>query len=139
MSDRSGGLKKRYIAGGVIILVFIVIGGYSFLSTSVEYSTFTKAQNTNRKVQVNGKWVREREAVYEAKSNTFSFWMADDDNRIEKVLFQGPKPNNFDIATSVVVRGKFQNGVFVASELLTKCPSKYESREGRHPDSVRVR
>jgi cytochrome c-type biogenesis protein CcmE len=73
-------------------------------------------------------------------ANTFSFYMKDDQQRIAKVVFAGAKPNNFDIATSVVAKGRFKNGDFHASEVLTKCPSKYEAnaKSGTHPDSVKV-
>ncbi len=131
-------MKKRYIIGGVIIVIFIAIGGYSFLNSSVEYSTFAKAEKSGRKVQVTGKWVKDKPTDYDSKANTFSFYIADEDNRVEKVVLRGPKPNNFDIATSVVVRGTFDSGAFQASDVLTKCPSKYEAMEGQHPDSVKA-
>jgi cytochrome c-type biogenesis protein CcmE len=38
----------------------------------------------------------------------------------------------------VVAKGRYQDGVFHASEVLTKCPSKYEGNpEGLHPDEVK--
>jgi cytochrome c-type biogenesis protein CcmE len=45
-----------------------------------------------------------------------------------KVMYKGAIPNNFESSTSVVVTGKYTNGVFRASDILTKCPSKYESQ-----------
>jgi cytochrome c-type biogenesis protein CcmE len=32
------------------------------------------------------------------------------------------------MAESVVVKGRYENGVFTSSEILTKCPSKYEAK-----------
>jgi cytochrome c-type biogenesis protein CcmE len=52
--------------------------------------------------------------------------MKDDGNRVAKVVLDGGKPNNFELATSVVAKGKLVNGEFHATEVLTKCPSKYE-------------
>ena len=41
------------------------------------------------------------------------------------VLFRGSVPDLFRKGRDVVVVGRLSNGVFVASELSTKCPSKY--------------
>ena len=38
-------------------------------------------------------------------------------------------PGNFDQAKSVVLKGKTENGVFVAEQMLVKCPSKYQGVE----------
>jgi len=46
---------------------------------------------------------------------------------VEKVVFDGAKPNNFEIANAVVVKGRYEEGYFHANEILTKCPSKYEA------------
>ncbi len=133
-------MKKRYIFGGIIIIVFLAIGGYSFLNSTVEYATIRKAEESGKKVQVNGKCVKEMGSDFDAKTNTFTFYIRDDEQRIAKVEYAGAKPNNFDIATSVVAKGRYENGSFHASEVLTKCPSKYEAnaKDGQHPDSVKV-
>jgi cytochrome c-type biogenesis protein CcmE len=131
-------MKKRYIIGGIIIVVFLGVGAYSFLNSSVEYATFSKAETSGKKVQVTGKCVRDMGSNYDSKSNAFSFYLKDDEQRIAKVIFTGAKPNNFDIATSVVAKGKYADGAFHASEVLTKCPSKYEGN-AQHPDSIKVK
>ena len=41
------------------------------------------------------------------------------------VLFRGSKPDLFAKGREVVASGELRNGVFVASSLSTKCPSKY--------------
>jgi cytochrome c-type biogenesis protein CcmE len=130
-------MKRRYIFGGIIVVVFLAVGAYSFLNTSIEYATIAKAESTGKKVQVTGKWVQEMESSYDPKSNTFTFHMRDEDNRIAKVVFTGAKPNNFDIATSVVAKGRYKDGCFHATEVLTKCPSRYEGNpEGEHPADI---
>ncbi|MCB2204973.1 cytochrome c maturation protein CcmE [bacterium] len=132
-------MKKRYLAGGVIIAVFLVIGGLSFLNSSVEYATLSKAETSGKKVQVTGKWVQDMSTHYDTHNNTFTFYMRDEDERIAQVVLDGAKPNNFDIATSVVAKGRYEDGVFHASEVLTKCPSKYEENPegGDHPEGIR--
>jgi cytochrome c-type biogenesis protein CcmE len=41
------------------------------------------------------------------------------------VLFRGTVPDLFKSGRDVVVDGRLTNGVFVADNLVTKCPSKY--------------
>jgi cytochrome c-type biogenesis protein CcmE len=43
-----------------------------------------------------------------------------------KIVYTGMVPGNFDQATSVVVRGKYSDSLFIADQLLVKCPSKYQ-------------
>ncbi len=45
------------------------------------------------------------------------------------VVYPQPKPENFDNATSVEAVGQYRNGVFYASNLLVKCPSKYNDKK----------
>ena len=76
---------------------------------------------------------------YDAAANTFTFYLKDEENRVAKVVLTGAKPNNFDIATSVVAKGRYKEGCFRAESVLTKCPSKYEGNpEGKHPDNVKA-
>ena len=44
------------------------------------------------------------------------------------VTYQGTVPDAFKEGIEVVVEGKYNNGTFWASNILTKCPSKYESK-----------
>ena len=52
--------------------------------------------------------------------------MKDEIGEVIQVEYQGARPNNFDIAESIVVKGLFEDKQFIANEILTKCPSKYE-------------
>jgi cytochrome c-type biogenesis protein CcmE len=80
-----------------------------------------------RTVEVKGQWVKGMESKFDGATNTFSFYMVDDFNNEMKVVLDGAKPNNFDVAEAVVAKGKMKDGYFHAKEVLTKCPSKYEA------------
>ena len=54
--------------------------------------------------------------------------MVDENNNEMKVVLDGARPNNFDVADAIVAKGKIENGYFHAKEVLTKCPSKYEGQ-----------
>ncbi|MBS1538778.1 MAG: cytochrome c maturation protein CcmE [Bacteroidetes bacterium] len=119
-------MKPRYIIGIIVIIAGLGFAAYSLNSSKIEYTNLSSAEATGRKVQVKGVWVKEKGADYNNTSNIFSFTMKDDSQKEVKVLFQGARPNNFEIAESIVVKGRFEGGEFHASEVLTKCPSKYE-------------
>ena len=119
-------MKLKVIIGVVIIVVFVIFGAYSFLQSNVEYTDFAHAKATTKKVQVKGTWLQDQKAEYIPTSNQFVFYMLDDKNTPMKVVLDGAKPNNFEVATSIVVKGRCKDGYFHATEILTKCPSKYE-------------
>ena len=123
-------MKPRYIIGGAIIVVFVGIAAFSLDSSKIEYTNLQYAQKTGKRVQVKGVWYKENGSEYDSQNNMFSFTMRDDNNQTVKVIHHGPRPNNFDIAESIVVKGRMENGVMVADHILTKCPSKYEGQNG---------
>ncbi|MDH7515201.1 MAG: cytochrome c maturation protein CcmE [Bacteroidota bacterium] len=129
--------KRRYLIGGLVIVVSLVIGGYAFLRGSVKYATFGEAERSGKRVQVAGTWIRERGSVYDPRTNTFAFSMRDGENREAEIVLHGPKPNNFDLAENLVVKGRFENGTFHATQVLTKCPSKYTGEPSPgHPEGI---
>jgi len=119
-------MKTKIIVGGIVVAIGIILGAVNFLESNVEYMDFTGAEQSQKRVQVKGEWVQEKGASFDADNVKFIFFMKDDANRVCKVVLDGAKPNNFELATSVVAKGKFVNGEFHATEVLTKCPSKYE-------------
>jgi len=57
---------------------------------------------------------------------TLSFTITDGETTLP-VVYQGVVPDTFKAGTDIVVEGKSdRQGVFHASKLITKCPSKYE-------------
>jgi cytochrome c-type biogenesis protein CcmE len=123
-------MKRRYIIGTVLIVIFLVIAIFSLVKTDIEYADFTKAKEKGgRKVQVKGQWVREKASEYQADKNEFRFFMKDEKGEEVLVVFKGAKPNNFEVASHVIATGKFEEKTFYASEILTKCPSKYEGQK----------
>ncbi|MBW7888951.1 MAG: cytochrome c maturation protein CcmE [Bacteroidetes bacterium] len=119
-------MKGKIIVAGIVIVAALIFGMVSFVESNIEYVDFSKAEHIAKKVQVKGKWNKDKESVFNAEKSQFSFYMVDDNNRECKVVLDGAKPNNFELATEIVVKGKLQDGYFHASEILTKCPSKYE-------------
>ena len=119
--------KVKSIIGIIIIVIVIAAIIPTFLQNKIEYVNFAEAKTKNKTVEVQGAWLKDKESKFE--SNKFTFYMKDKDSNEMKVVFDGARPNNFEVAEGVVVKGKVKDGVFEASEILTKCPSKYEAKE----------
>ncbi len=122
-------MKNKYIFGGIIVAVFLLIMIILLTQSNIQYENdFTKVMARDKKVKATGSWVREKSYELDKKNNTFSFYITDQSGTQMKVVYEGTIPNNFESAVSVVVTGKYQNGYFHAKEILTKCPSKYEQQ-----------
>ncbi len=119
-------MKPKVIVAIIIIVGALFFGASTFLESNIEYMDFSKAQTASKKVQVKGKWVKEKDSQFDATKSQFTFYMVDDNQQEMKVVLDGAKPNNFEMATEVVAKGRYKDGYFHANELLTKCPSKYE-------------
>ena len=122
-------MKNKYVFGGIIIAVFLLLMGYLFTQTNIEYiDDFNKVMASEKTIKATGSWVKEKSYQIDRENKTFSFVMSDDHGRQMKVIYEGAIPNNFESATSVVVTGKYEDGYFHAKDILTKCPSKYEEQ-----------
>ncbi|GAB1371234.1 cytochrome c maturation protein CcmE [Candidatus Kapaibacterium sp.] len=121
-------MKLKYIIGIAVAAAFVVIAVMSFDSNKIEYADFPKAKESGKVVQVIGSWDKTENYHYDSDKNEFVFKMIDEQGNSSKVVCQGAKPNNFDVAPMVVIKGKFEGERFHAHEVLTKCPSKYEGQ-----------
>ena len=121
-------MKTRYVVGAIVALALAVVGFFALESSSIEYADLDRAEKLGKTVQVVGTWVKEEGSSYDAESDLFTFVMEDEGGKRIPVELHGPKPNNFEIAVSVVVKGRVEDGKLNASHVLTKCPSKYEGQ-----------
>lgn len=122
-------MNKKYILGGSVIVIFLAIMFYYFTKTNISYEhDFQRIKASVKTVKATGAWVKEKSYIEDIKNRTFTFFIKDVYNTELKVIYKGTKPNNFEIATSVVITGKYVDNIFYASDVLTKCPSKYEKQ-----------
>jgi len=122
-------VNVKTIIGLIVIVVFVVFGSYTFFESNLEYTDVAGAMKTHKAVQLKGSWDRTKDAHFDPAKTQFTFHLVDDSGRECMVVLDGAAPNNFEVATSIVAKGRYdQDGkYFVASEVLTKCPSKYEA------------
>ncbi len=128
-------MKAKYIIGGVIIVVFLLWGASAFLKTTIQYVSLDEAAKATRTVQVLGKIDFSKVTYNTAKSRLeFAVYDAQATDSINAkrmpVYYYGVVPGNFDQAKSVVLKGKPDGQVFVAEQMLVKCPSKYQGEGG---------
>jgi len=119
-------MKAKVIVGVVVIIAGIVLSAVSFVQTNVEYGDFATAEKTHKTIQVKGEWIKTMDSSFDPKNAQFSFYMKDDNDQVVKVVLDGAKPNNFELAPTIVAKGQYADNYFHATDVLTKCPSKYE-------------
>ncbi len=130
----SKGKTKFILAGVVIVAAIAFLAISSFQSNSMYYLTVPelKAQAQadgaafyDKTVRVSGPLHKES-IDWNAKTLTLKFHI-NDGSEMFPVVFVGPVPDTMENGETVVVEGKYTPaGVFNASTILVKCPSKYE-------------
>jgi len=122
-------IKKSYIIGGIVVVSAMVMAMYSFQSTLTSYVTVSEAKASKRPVQVAGIVVTGTDR-YDLERNNLIFVLREDGGDEMRVEYDGPRPGNFDNVTKVVAIGRYEpeEQVFMAKELLVKCPTKYEGQ-----------
>ncbi|HHM24463.1 MAG TPA: cytochrome c maturation protein CcmE [Bacteroidetes bacterium] len=119
-------MKKKYIIGLAIIVVFVVFAMANLHKSLTPYVSLEEAKRTQETVQVKGERVAGSE-YFDTERNVFVFKLVDDRGEECEVIYRGVKPANFEQADQVVAIGRFVNGKFEASQILVKCPSKYQA------------
>jgi cytochrome c-type biogenesis protein CcmE len=130
-SVKTGG-KWKFLIGGLLILGAIAYVTISSFQTNAIYYLTLKELNTqrssivNQPVRVNAS-LDKSSIQFDDKTLTLKFNLQEE-NLTLPVVYKGVKPDTFEQGESVVAEGKLgSDGVFTASTILVKCPSKYES------------
>lgn len=122
-------MNKKLSVGILFIAAFSIYGFFAFKENINPYTDFDGAKQAKTEVQVKGTWEKDLTSNYDITSHVFNFYLKDEKGNVKQVQFKGAKPNNFEHATSVVVKGKMDGDVFVSEKILVKCPSKYQSEQ----------
>lgn len=129
-------MKKIHVIG--IIIIALAIGAIlASLSSSSTYADFAEANaNPGSEYHVVGKFNKEKEAIYnpEVDANLFTFYMIDNLGAEKKVVLHKSRPQDFERSEQLVIIGKCEGDEFHASDILMKCPSKYN--DGNPQESV---
>ena len=122
-------MKKSHILALVVIAV--AIGAiFSTLSDASTYASFGVASEHPDKVyHVVGRLSKDKPMEYNPhqNSNEFRFYLLDNEGREAQVILEKSKPQDFEKSEQIVVIGKMSGEAFQASDVLMKCPSKYNN------------
>jgi cytochrome c-type biogenesis protein CcmE len=129
--------KKRLLK--VVLSAVLVVGaiGYlvvsSFGKTMVYYKTVDELLNDTSKysgtpIRINGVLVPES-LMQKPGTHQYRFQMSKR-GKVLDVSYLGIVPDSMEDGRDLIVQGEFnvQAGLFDATEILTKCPSKYEAK-----------
>ncbi len=122
-------MKKTHIIA--LFLIAIAIGGLVLAAGEMtSYAGFADAA-TGKKVQVVSNLCKDKPMEYDAEKNAnqFIFHAKDKDGKTCKVVFKGAKPQDFERSEQIVLTGTMQGDAFQCSDMLMKCPSKYEKEQ----------
>lgn len=117
----------------IIILVLIAATIGIIVSSMGDMSTYETFQSAIDKPEKNTKVIgfldttkaMEYDPLVDA--NKFVFYAKDKDENLQRVTFNGTKPQDFERSEQLVMTGKMTPEGFVCYEIQMKCPSKYEN------------
>ncbi len=117
---------------GVVFAIALAIAGTvalttAFVNNSSPYVTIRESSERGSVVHVVGKIVPTT-LKRDLLAQEVRFELTDDTGKMP-VVYTGPPQSNLETATQVVVVGSRKDGVFLAKQMLVKCPSKYESKD----------
>ncbi len=118
----------------IVVLLLSAVAVASMMTSSSKYVTFSEAQaHAGKQYYVIGQLSKSDPMVYDPikDPNYLEFYMIDNEGRKVRVIYPGPKPQDFERSEQVVVTGAWDEeaGVFRATKVLLKCPSKYIEEE----------
>lgn len=134
LARKNSGLKPQFLIAGLLLVAVIVSLMVYGLATAKSYwLTVDEVMQqgnalSSQRLRVNGVLVEGSED-WNATEVTLRFKIEDEFNPGQQlsVVYFEPRPDNFQRAASVIVEGELlDDGTFLATELLLKCPSRYE-------------
>jgi cytochrome c-type biogenesis protein CcmE len=122
-------MKPRLILGLIFMVIFTSLVLYNFSSSIGSYVNFDEADYRGKSQSyVIGTWVKDMPHGFNNQTRTFNFHMMDEAGEVRRVVYNNVKPQNFEDAIQLVVKGNMSNGVFYSDDMLVKCPSKYNDQ-----------
>ena len=123
-------MKPAAWLGLAIIVAAIAFGAKSFVSNLTPYVTFGQARAAKGVVQVMG--ALDKSSI-QSGNRELAFTLVSPDGDRLPVRFVAARPANFAMATQITAIGKFDGQTFEANNLLVKCPTKYQGKDGEKP------
>jgi cytochrome c-type biogenesis protein CcmE len=125
-------MKKKLLIGGVILIA--AVGYLLFLSFSSSVSYYVtvsefydrETELIDANIRVAGK-ITESPIDWDAEALELRFTITEGGKNM-LVVYHGSQPSGLQAGSNLMVEGKYESDkVFRATQLILKCPSKYES------------
>lgn len=125
--------RRLVVVGGIVViamLVIVAIAGSGGAASSLSIGDVLGGGYEGKKVQVSGAVVADS-LTSEGSTAVFAIAPEEGDTSEElTVSYDGALPATFGTGVVAICTGTVTDGVLNATEMVTKCPSKYESAEG---------
>lgn len=133
-------MKISHIIAILVIAVSIGI----IVSTAGDASTYVcfkdayelAGEGENKKVHVVGRLKKDHQGNIVGMHynpvidpNHFEFVLIDNNQQEQTIIYNNPKPQDFEKSEQIVIIGNIQSDLFLAEKILMKCPSKYEDKD----------
>ena len=125
-------MKRTHIIALIFVAVLVATLTVMLGNGFSRYENFESAYaKKGKEFTVVGYLNKEKGITYEPTKNPnlFSMYIIDADGTEKKVIVKKAKPRDIERSEKIVVIGKMKNDVFVADDILMKCPSKYQEKE----------
>jgi cytochrome c-type biogenesis protein CcmE len=135
-------MRAKFLIGGLIIAAAIIYLIVSSINSSAQYYLTVKEVRAKgqamaaRNLRVSG-FVVGDSIVYDPRASNLSFDIVDTREELTattkvdtlRILYTGPKPDLLQNEAQAIAEGKLNpDGTFAASNLLLKCPTRYEDQ-----------
>lgn len=128
-------MKKKKNNVPLILFILVAVGAGAYLaiaktsSSTVYFYTveeiFAATDLPEKAIRISGNVVA-GSIDKDLENMVVRFKVTDASKKELAVTYQGPIPDIFNDDVQVVVEGRLQDDLFVATNLMAKCPSKYE-------------
>jgi len=124
----------------VILMVAVLLGTlFSVFTTNSESVVFARAfAEPGIEFKVSGTLDADHPVVYDPLLDVAEtrFHMRDKDGEVQEVLLRKAKPTGLEQSESIDLYGKVVDGEFIATDMLMKCPSKYNEESHSLAEAV---
>lgn len=126
--------RRLVVVGGIVViamLVIVAVAGSGGAASSLSIGDVLAGGYEGKKVQVSGSVVADS---LTSEGSTAVFKIAPEGDGAAagelEVKYDGALPATFGTGVVAICTGTVKGNTLFASEMVTKCPSKYESAEG---------
>ena len=120
-------MKRSHIMSLLFIAILVATFIATFTSTSRSVGFTDAAMAPGEECKVSGTLVREEPVIYDpiVDPTKTVFHMEDREGKTCRIVLDKAKPTGLENSESIDLYGSMVDGEFHATEMLMKCPSKY--------------